>query len=87
MRKAFARLAPLADYVTVNVSSPNTPGLRGLQNRDELTRLAGRSWWTQAGALHAQAEAAILLKIAPDLDGHALDEIAEAVRGIAASKA
>ena len=38
--QAFARLAPLADYVTVNVSSPNTPGLRGLQNRDELTGLA-----------------------------------------------
>ena len=37
--QAFARLAPLADYVTVNVSSPNTPGLRGLQNKDELTRL------------------------------------------------
>src|SRR6185312_13128701 len=35
----FAALAPLADYVTVNVSSPNTPGLRGLQNREELTRL------------------------------------------------
>ena len=40
--KAFARLAPLADYVTVNVSSPNTPGLRGLQNRDELTGLLDR---------------------------------------------
>ena len=35
----FATLAPLAAYVTVNVSSPNTPGLRGLQNSDELTRL------------------------------------------------
>ena len=29
---AFKRLAPFADYITVNVSSPNTPGLRGLQN-------------------------------------------------------
>ena len=37
--RCFFELAPLADYVTVNVSSPNTPGLRGLQNRDELTRL------------------------------------------------
>jgi dihydroorotate dehydrogenase len=35
----FARLAPWCDYVTVNVSSPNTPGLRGLQGKDELTRL------------------------------------------------
>src|ERR1051326_7599133 len=40
-RDAFARLAPFADYVTVNVSSPNTPGLRTLQNRDELERLLG----------------------------------------------
>jgi len=38
-RNAFARLGSLADYVTVNVSSPNTPGLRGLQDRDELERL------------------------------------------------
>src|SRR5450432_1818536 len=37
--RAFAELSPLADYVTVNVSSPNTPGLRGLQNKDELTNL------------------------------------------------
>ena len=39
--RAFTALAPLADYVTVNVSSPNTPGLRGLQNKEELTRLLG----------------------------------------------
>ena len=39
--RAFDVLGPLADYVTVNVSSPNTPDLRGLQNRDELSRLLG----------------------------------------------
>ena len=37
--QGFSRLAPLADYVTVNISSPNTPGLRGLQNKEELTSL------------------------------------------------
>ena len=75
---AFAKLAPLADYVTVNVSSPNTPGLRGLQNRDELTRLL--SILTDIRArLARSAGCPILLKIAPDLDDHALDEIAEAV--------
>ena len=72
-RAAFARLAPLADYVAVNVSSPNTPGLRGLQNRDELTRLL-------EVLREARAQIAttvpLLLKIAPDLDGHALDDIA-----------
>ena len=39
-RTAFDALAKLADYVTVNISSPNTPGLRGLQNRDLRVRLA-----------------------------------------------
>ena len=73
----FERLAPLAAYVTVNVSSPNTPGLRGLQNRDELTRLLD----VLTGARNKKApRLPILLKIAPDLDGHALDEIADVVR-------
>jgi dihydroorotate dehydrogenase len=73
--RTFAALAPLADYVTVNVSSPNTPGLRGLQNREELTRLLDSLIAARAGMTKA-----ILLKIAPDLDGHALDEIADVVR-------
>src|SRR6202000_3093974 len=70
--QGFARLAPLADYVTVNVSSPNTPGLRGLQNRDELARLLDRLLATRSGS-----KKAILLKIAPDLDEKAMDDIAE----------
>jgi dihydroorotate dehydrogenase len=72
----FSELALLADYVTVNVSSPNTPGLRGLQNRDELTRLLNTLTDARAKAVHKP----ILLKIAPDLDSHALDEIADVVR-------
>lgn len=74
--KAFARLAPLADYVTVNVSSPNTPGLRGLQNRDELTGLLDR-----LVTLRASRKIPLLLKIAPDLDDKAQDDIADVVRG------
>src|SRR6185437_4146629 len=74
----FAALAPLADYVTVNVSSPNTPGLRGLQNREELTRLLD-SLISARGTKRKP----ILLKIAPDLDRHALDEIADVVRASA----
>ncbi|MBV9991781.1 MAG: quinone-dependent dihydroorotate dehydrogenase [Alphaproteobacteria bacterium] len=69
----FARLAALADYVTVNVSSPNTPGLRGLQNKDELERLLG----TLAQARRDAKP--ILLKIAPDLDENAMDDIAAVV--------
>jgi dihydroorotate dehydrogenase len=72
---AFAMLAPLADYAAVNVSSPNTPGLRGLQNRDELARLLDRLL-----AVRGVRKIPILLKIAPDLDDHALDDIADVVR-------
>jgi len=73
-RAAFARLAPLADYVAVNISSPNTPGLRGLQDRDELERLL--STLTQSRS-HLGLSVPLLVKIAPDLDGQALDAIAD----------
>jgi dihydroorotate dehydrogenase len=73
--QAFIRLSRLADYVTVNVSSPNTPGLRGLQNKEDLTRLL--SALTGARKTHVP----LLLKIAPDLDGQALDDIAAVVQG------
>jgi dihydroorotate dehydrogenase len=80
----FSELAPLADYVTVNVSSPNTPGLRGLQNRDELTRLLGIMTNARAKLFDDTSARVlrkpILLKIAPDLDEHAMDEIAAVVR-------
>jgi dihydroorotate dehydrogenase len=72
--RAFAELSPLANYVTVNVSSPNTPGLRGLQNKDELTNLLDRLIQTRKSRIP------LLLKIAPDLDNPALDDIAAVVR-------
>jgi dihydroorotate dehydrogenase len=63
-------LAPLADYLVVNVSSPNTPGLRGLQELDQLAPL-----------LRAVKEAAgntpLLVKIAPDLQDIEVTRIAE----------
>ncbi len=74
--QGFVLLAPLADYVTVNVSSPNTPDLRGLQNKDELTRLLATL--TQV-RVDRKSQKPLLLKIAPDLDAHALDEIAQVV--------
>ncbi len=75
-RTGFARLSPLADYVAVNISSPNTPGLRGLQQREELHRLLG----TLIEA-RGTAKIPLLLKIAPDLDEAALDDIAAEVLG------
>jgi len=73
-RTTFERLAPMADYIAVNISSPNTPGLRGLQDRDELERLL--SALTQMRG-HLGLSVPILVKIAPDLDGQALDAIAD----------
>ena len=74
-RAAFARLAPLASYVTVNVSSPNTPGLRGLQDREALTALLLA---LAEERVRLSARVPLLLKIAPDLDDSALDDIADA---------
>jgi dihydroorotate dehydrogenase len=69
----LVRLRGLADYVTVNVSSPNTPGLRALQGRDALDDLLGRL---------AEARAAdptpVFLKIAPDLTSAEIATVVEA---------
>ena len=75
-RLCFERLGSLADYVSVNVSSPNTLGLRALQDRAELTRLlemllASRSMLPR--------HVPLLLKIAPDLSPEELDDIADVV--------
>lgn len=64
------RLAPLADYLAVNVSSPNTPGLRGLQ---ELTLLKP----LLAAVRDAAGSTPVLVKIAPDLDDAQIDGIVE----------
>ena len=58
--------APIADYVTINVSSPNTPGLRDLQRRDALDELVARVAASARG--EAQPRRPLLVKIAPDLD-------------------
>jgi dihydroorotate dehydrogenase len=71
---AFRRLAPFASYITINVSSPNTPGLRGLQMRDELEHLLSAVIEARA---QMERKTPLLLKIAPDLDGHAMDDIAQ----------
>ncbi len=66
------RLAGLPDYFTVNISSPNTPGLRALQGRDALDDLLGR-------VAEARTTAApVFLKIAPDLTSGEIAMIVEA---------
>jgi dihydroorotate dehydrogenase len=67
------RLAGLADYFTINISSPNTPGLRALQGREALDDLLGR--------IHEARPtdgAPVFLKIAPDLIGEEIGMIVEA---------
>ncbi|MBI1238683.1 MAG: quinone-dependent dihydroorotate dehydrogenase [Alphaproteobacteria bacterium] len=71
---AFRALGALGSYVTINVSSPNTPGLRGLQDKDALTELLGRLNEERNACGATQP---LLLKIAPDLDAEALAAIAE----------
>jgi len=70
-----ARMAPLSDYLVINVSSPNTPGLRALQGRDQLEALVGRTRAALTRAMPAGAPP-LLLKIAPDLAWEDLDDIA-----------
>jgi len=62
------RLAPVADYLAVNVSSPNTPGLRGLQEIDQLRPLL-------AAVQQASGDTPLLVKIAPDMDDAQIDGI------------
>ena len=61
-------LAPLADYLAVNVSSPNTPGLRGLQELDRLSPLL-------SAVRDAAGRTPVLVKIAPDLDDEGVRRI------------
>ena len=68
-------LAPFADYLAVNVSSPNTPGLRALQGRDPLVRIVGQVRAAIAD-LPAAAQPPLLVKIAPDLSAAAISGIA-----------
>ncbi|MEM9837321.1 MAG: quinone-dependent dihydroorotate dehydrogenase [Bacteroidota bacterium] len=90
----FERLFSLVDYFVVNVSSPNTPNLRALQDREPLTRLlselqnlnaklgSGTRPLVDAGELplgELHYPKPILLKIAPDLTNGQLDDIIEIV--------
>jgi len=72
----FRKLFPVVDYFVVNVSSPNTPGLRELQDRKPLTGILER---LQQLNREEAAPKPILLKIAPDLSEAQLDEIVDIV--------
>ena len=74
------RVYPLASYVTVNVSSPNTPGLRDLQRGEALQRLVATLVDAREKlAARYGARKSMLLKIAPDIDDAGMDAIASAL--------
>ena len=61
---AYALMAPYADYVTVNISSPNTQGLRDLQERGQLEELLKKMAAARRSAPHKPP---LFVKLAPDL--------------------
>ena len=71
---SFSRLAPYADYIALNVSSPNTPGLRELQERDALDELIGG---IQKSNGQLMRPVPVLVKIAPDMGWGQIGEIIE----------
>ena len=80
--KTSARLlAAHADYLVVNVSSPNTPGLRDLQSVDALRPIlaAAREGAAQASGVGRPGPVPLLVKIAPDLADEDIDAIADLV--------
>ncbi|TGQ64935.1 MAG: quinone-dependent dihydroorotate dehydrogenase [Mesorhizobium sp.] len=71
--RGVTRFAPYASYLTVNISSPNTPGLRTMQAREQLGELLSRM---MAARAPASAKPPLFLKIAPDLVEAELEDIA-----------
>lgn len=85
----IAAVYPVCHYITINVSSPNTPGLRGLQNKTALQDLLSRCEAAQKTAQSAlrvdqaddtEGRKPVFLKLAPDLDDAALADIISVVR-------
>ncbi|MBS0386219.1 MAG: quinone-dependent dihydroorotate dehydrogenase [Proteobacteria bacterium] len=66
-----------SSYVTANISSPNTPGLRGLQEHDALEELLARLSEARASLESVHGQRPLFLKVAPDLDERAIQDIAE----------
>lgn len=78
-RTSFRRLSRLADYITVNVSSPNTPGLRQWQERDKLTALLGLLM-EESRALSIKRNTSpvpVFVKISPDMADADMADVAE----------
>lgn len=73
------RLWGLADYFTINISSPNTPGLRALQTKAALDELLGRLAEARAALPASAGPQPMFLKVAPDLEDGEVEAIVESV--------
>lgn len=76
---SLRHLAPYADYIAINVSSPNTPGLRTLQEGDLLGDLLSSLTKEAAQLAHPLGPVPVFVKIAPDLSDAQLDQVIEVV--------
>ena len=74
------QLAPLSSYITINISSPNTPGLRDLQGKAEMDELLTRCVTARDGLVATGGSwKPLVVKVAPDLDDLGREVIAEAI--------
>ena len=78
--EGLSRLWGLCDYFTINISSPNTPGLRKLQDPDEMDELLERLAQTQAKLSVGGPNYPLFLKVAPDLDAAEVPRVVEQVQ-------
>lgn len=78
-KKAFEALFPYVDYFVVNVSSPNTPNLRALQDKEPLTNLLST---LQSLNIQKAKRKPLLLKIAPDLTNEQLNDIVDIAKDV-----
>ncbi|MBM3519881.1 MAG: quinone-dependent dihydroorotate dehydrogenase, partial [Alphaproteobacteria bacterium] len=76
--RGIAAFSDLAHYLTINISSPNTPGLRALQSRTELETLLTR---LNAARERQARKPPMLLKIAPDLGAAEMEDVARCCEG------
>ncbi len=76
----IAAVYPVCQYLTINISSPNTPGLRGLQGKDALLALLERCGAAVQSAGKDAQQKPVFLKLAPDLAADEIGEIIETLR-------
>lgn len=80
-REGVRKLGPFADYLVINISSPNTPGLRKLQGKNELKDLL-RIVTEERNKLSKERQPPIFIKLAPDLTYDELKNISKVVKGV-----